>query len=72
MASIKAKIRQNADNRIVAQTIKVGNLALTDLSDIDASANTDGAMLIYNGTTTKFQLKPEIGNSNTILNGGTY
>ena len=57
MASIKAKIRQNADNRIVAQTIKVGNLALTDLSDIDASANTDGAMLIYNGTTTKFQLK---------------
>ena len=72
MASIKAKIRQNADNRIVAQKIKVGNLALTDLSDIDASANTDGAMLIYNGTTTKFQLKPEIGNTNTILNGGTY
>ena len=71
MASIKAKIRQNADNRIVAQTIKVGNLALTDLSDIDASANTDGAMLIYNGTTTKFQLKPEIGNTNTIFNGGT-
>ena len=72
MASIKAKIRQNADNRIVAQTIKVGNLALTDLSDIDASANTDGAMLIYNGTTTKFQLEPEIGNTNTIFNGGTY
>ena len=72
MASIKAKIRQNADNRIVAQTIKVGNLALTDLSDIDASANTDGAMLIYNGTTTKFQLKPEIGITNTIFNGGTY
>ena len=72
MASIKAKIRQNADIRIVAQPIKVGNLALTDLSDIDAAANTDGAMLIYNGTTTKFQLKPEIGNSNTIFNGGTY
>lgn len=71
MANIKAKIRKNTD-RIVAQTIKVGNLALTDLSDIDASQNTDGAMLIYNGTTTKFTLKPEIGNSNTTFNGGTY
>ena len=71
MANIKAKIRKNPD-RIVAQTIKVGNLSLTDLSDIDASQNTDGAMLIYNGTTTKFTLKPEIGNTNTIFNGGTY
>jgi hypothetical protein len=71
MANIKAKIRKNPD-RIVAQTIKVGNLSLTDLSDIDASQNTDGAMLIYNGTTTKFTLKPEIANSNTTFNGGTY
>ena len=71
MANIKAKIRRNP-SKIVAQTFKVGNLALTDLSDINASANTDGAMLIYNGTTTKFDLKPEIANSNTTFNGGTY
>ena len=71
MANIKAKIRRNP-NKIVARTIKFGNLALTDLSDIDATSNTDGAMLIYNSTTTKFQLKPEIANSNTTFNGGTY
>lgn len=71
MANIKAKLRRNP-NKIVAQTIKVGNLALTDLSDINASENTDGAMLIFNATTTKFDLKPEIANSNTTFNGGTY
>jgi len=71
MANIKAKLRKNP-SKIVAQTIKVGNLALTDLSDINASANADGAMLIYNGTTTKFDLKTTIENSNTTFNGGTY
>jgi len=71
MANIKAKIRRNPD-RIVAQTIKIGNLALTDLTDIDATQNTDGAMLIYNGTTNKFDVTPDIGNQNTNIIGGTY
>jgi hypothetical protein len=71
MANIKAKIRRNPD-RIVAQTIKIGNLALTDLTDIDATQNADGAMLIYNGTTNKFDVTPDIGNQNTNIIGGTY
>ena len=71
MANIKAKIRRNPD-RIVAQTIKVGNVALTDLTDVNASENTDGAMLLYNGTTNKFDVTPVIGNQNTNIVGGTY
>ena len=71
MANIKAKIRQNP-NKIVAQTLKVGNVALTDLTDINATGTTDGAMLLYNGTTNKFDVTPEIGNQNTNIIGGTY
>jgi hypothetical protein len=71
MANIKAKIRRNP-NKIVAQTLKVGNVALTDLTDINATGTTDGAMLLYNGTTNKFDVTPEIGNQNTNIIGGTY
>lgn len=71
MANIKAKIRRNPD-KIVAQTLKVGNVALTDLTDINATGTTDGAMLLYNGTTNKFDVTPEIGNQNTNIIGGTY
>jgi hypothetical protein len=71
MANIKAKIRRNP-NKIVAQTLKVGNVALTDLTDINATGTTDGAMLLYNGTTNKFDVTPDIGNQNTNIIGGTY
>lgn len=71
MANIKAKIRRNP-NKIVAQTLKVGNVALTDLTDINAAGATDGAMLLYNGTTNKFDVTTEVGNQNTNIIGGTY
>jgi hypothetical protein len=71
MANIKAKIRANP-NRIVAQTLKIGAIGLTDLTDVNLSENTDGAMIIYNATTSQFDVKPEIANANTIMNGGTY
>jgi len=71
MATIKAKIRKDP-NKIVAQTLKVGNVALTDLTDINATGTTDGAMLLYNGTTNKFDITTDIGNENTNIIGGTY
>ena len=71
MANIKAKVRSNPD-RIVAQTLKVGNIALTDLTDINTTNIGEGAMLIYNATSSKFDITPEIGNSSTNIIGGTY
>jgi len=71
MANIKAKVRSNPD-RIVAQTLKVGNIALTDLTDINTTDIGEGAMLIYNATSSKFDITPEIGNSSTNIIGGTY
>ena len=70
MANIKAKIRKDP-NKIVAQTLKVGNVALTDLTDINATGTTDGAMLLYNGTTNKFDVTTQVGNINTNIIGGT-
>lgn len=71
MANIKAKIRKDP-NKIVAQTLKVGNVSLTDLTDINSSGTTDGAILMYNGTTTQWDVTPLIANSNTNITGGTY
>ena len=68
---IAAKIKGD-DNKIVAQTLKVGNVALADLTDINASGKTDGAVLIFNGTTNQFDITTAISNENTNIVGGTY
>ena len=71
MANIKAKIRRNPD-KIVAQTLKVGNVALTDLTDINAAGTEDGAVLLYNGASSKWDATTIVGNQNTNITGGTY
>ena len=71
MSNIKAKIRRNPD-KIVAQTLKVGNVALTDLTDINAAGTEDGAVLLYNGTSSKWDATTVVGNQNTNITGGTY
>ncbi len=71
MANIKAKIRRNPD-KITAQTLKVGNVALTDLTDINAAGTSDGAVLLYNGTTSKWDATIDLSNQNTNITGGTY
>ena len=71
MANIKAKIRRNPD-KSVAQTLKVGNVALTDLTDINAAGTEDGAVLLYNGTSSKWDATTLIANQNTNITGGTY
>ena len=71
MANIKAKIRRDP-NKIVAQTLKIGNVSLTDLTDINASGTTDGAVLIYNGTSAQWDTTTIVGNINTNITGGTY
>jgi len=71
MANIKAKIRKNPD-KIVAQTLKVGNVALSDLTDVNGTGTTDGAVLLYNGTSSKWDATTLIANQNTNITGGTY
>jgi hypothetical protein len=78
--AIKAKIRSNSNirgktkpgNQITAQTLKTGNIALSDLTDVNAQGQTDGAMLIYDGANQTYNVTPVIGNQNTNIIGGTY
>ena len=84
MADIKAKIRSNTQsitaktNRnapgIAAKTVQVqaGQVKLGDLGDVDSSGQSDGAMLIFNATTGKYEVKTEIQNENLNIIGGTY
>lgn len=82
MANVRAKIRQtntlkgkaNKNNEIVAQTVKIsqGTIALGDLTDVDTSGQSDGVMMIFNGTTGKYEVKNQIENPNLVIAGGLY
>ncbi len=68
---LKGKIRQ-ADT-IVAQTVKIGSgLSLGDLADVDVVGQSDGVMMIFNGTTGKYEVSTQINNENLNIIGGTY
>ena len=68
---LKGKIRQ-ADS-ITAQTVKIGSgLSLGDLSDVDVVGQTDGVMMIFNGTTGNYEVSTQINNENLNIIGGTY
>ena len=71
MANLKAKIRGNPQ-KIVAQTLKIGNVALADLTDVDSSGQSDGAIIQYNGSTNKFVMETNIDGQNLTITGGTY
>ena len=71
MANIKAKLRSNP-NKIVAQTLKIGNVSLADLTDVDTSGLADGAMIQYNAGRSKFKMTNNLQGNNLIINSGTY
>ena len=71
MANLKAKVRGNP-NKIIAQTLKIGNVALADLTDVDSSGLSDGAVIQYNDASNKFVMKKIIDGQNLTITGGTY
>lgn len=80
--SIKAKVRQTgklkgkaqSQNEIVATSMKIqaGELRLGDLADVDASAQADGTMMIYDATSGTYKITTQIQNENLNIIGGTY
>ena len=78
---LKGKIRQSGQvvgkvtgaDTIVAQTVKLGTLiGLGDLSDVDITGQSDGVMMIFNGTTGNYEVSTQINNENLNIIGGTY
>jgi hypothetical protein len=56
------KIFTNQSNLVIRK--------LQDLSDVDLSANVDGAILVYNSTSQKFVATTTL--SKQVIDGGTY
>ena len=79
---IKAKVRNtgklkgkaNTQQEIVATTMKIqaGELRLGDLSDVNTSGQSDGVMMMYDGTAGEYKVTAQIENENLKIIGGTY
>jgi len=78
---LKGRIRQSsqvvgkvsASDSIVAQTVKLGSaLALGDLTDVNTSGQSDGVMMMYDGTAGEYKVTTQIDNENLNIIGGTY
>ena len=80
--AIRAKIRQTnqlkgkktGQNEIVAQTVKVsaGGLTLGDISNVNVAGQSDGAVMIYDGTAGEYRITTQVDNENLNIIGGTY
>ena len=71
MARVKAKIRKPQE--MVAQTVKIsGTLRLGDLVDVNTENQSDGAMMIFNENTGRYEVTTQLQNENLNIIGGTY
>ena len=52
--------------------VKSGAFSITNLNGVDLTENGDGALLVYNASTTNFEAKVEVDNVNTNINGGNF
>jgi len=44
----------------------------SSLGDVDNTSRTDGSLLVYNGTSFKYEATATIQNENTIIQGGSF
>ena len=70
--NIKARITPNQNLLVTNYQINTATIRLGDLFDVDASGTTDGAVILYNGTTSKWVATTQMDNINTIINGGNF
>ena len=73
MPTIKAKVNTN-QSQLVAKKLSIGqfNITMSDIQDVDTSGQTDGAMMMINNSTGKYEMKVKLENENLSLSGGTY
>ena len=78
---MKAKIQESGklkgqaagQQNIVAKSASLtSSMALGDLSDVNVTGETDGVMMIFNGSSGTYEVKTQIQNENLNIIGGTY
>jgi len=57
---------------VATQTYKNHKLTTSKLTDVDNTNKADGAVLVYNGTTSKYTATNTLNNPNTIIAGGYF
>ena len=72
MANIKAKLTPTQNLMVPNYQLNAATLRLGDLFDVDISSNSDGAVILYNSTSAKWEATTEMDNINTIINGGNF
>jgi len=70
--NIKARITPNQNLLVTNYQINASTIRLGDLFDIDTSGATDGAVILYSGTTSRWIATAQMDNINTIINGGNF
>jgi hypothetical protein len=80
--AIRGKIRQTnqikgkktGQTEIVAQTVKISaqGLTLGDLANVNVNGQSDGAMMIYDGSVGEYKITTQVENENLNIIGGTY
>ena len=82
MANLKSKVqttgklkgKARGQQEIVAQSVGIGqfNVSIGDLTNVDVAGQTDGAIMIFDGTSGNYEMKTQIENSNLRINSGQY
>lgn len=68
----KAKVTPQQEILVTSYSVRSNDLNLNDLGDIDISQLADGALLVYDGDTQKWQATALIEKENTNFNGGHF
>ena len=75
MANIKVRVGQQNATKVISSLAGAQTLALTELADVNAGTLQDGMVLVFNGTTKKFDTTLELtpgAAQNLAINGGNF
>ena len=75
MADIKIRVGQQNATKVISSLAGAQTLSLSELSDVNASTLSNGMVLVYNGSTKKFDTTLELtpgATQNLDINGGNF
>ena len=75
MADIKVRVGQHNATKVISSLAGAQTLSLSELSDVNSSTLSNGMVLVYNGTTKKFDTTLELtpgATQNLDINGGNF
>ena len=69
---IKARVTPQNNLLVTNYQTNASNIKIGDLFNVDTPGQEDGAVLLFNGNTDKWEATATMDNINTTINGGDY